>query len=91
MGYIVGDLVHIKGVLEDVNNLYTVISHIRALKTHLRVHGDSTQLFGKSISAKALRDLRLHDQNVAELTLSQFDDAGRTCAHSITAGLLYLR
>jgi len=66
--------VHFKGVLEDVNNLHTVISHVRAFNTHLRVHGDSTQLFGKTISAKALRDLRLHDQNAAELTLSQWQD-----------------
>jgi len=74
MGYIVGNLVHFKGVLEDVNNLHTVISHVQAFNTHLRVHGDSSQLFGKTISAKALRDLRLHDQNVAELTLSQWQD-----------------
>jgi len=74
VGYIVGNLVHFKGVLEDVNNLHTVISHIRAFKTHLRVHGDSSQLFGKTISAKALRDLRLRDQNVAELTLSRWQD-----------------
>ena len=66
VGYIVGNLVHFKGVLEDVNNMHTVISHVRAFNTHLYVHGDSTQLFGKTISAKALRDLRLHDQNVAE-------------------------
>jgi len=74
VGYIVGNLVHFKGVLEDVNNLHTVISHVRAFNTHLRVHGDSSQLFGKTISAKALSDLRLHDQNVAELTLSQLQD-----------------
>jgi len=71
VGYIVGNVVHFKGVLEDVNNLHIVINRVRAFKTHLRVHGDSSQLFGKMISAKALRDLRLHDQNVAELTLSQ--------------------
>jgi hypothetical protein len=74
VGYIVGNIVHFKGVLEDCNNLHTVISHVRAFKTHLRVHGDSSQLFGRTISAKALRDLRLHDQNVAELTLSQWED-----------------
>jgi len=71
VGYIVGNVVLFKGVLENVNNLHTVISHVRAFNTHLRVHGDSSQLFGKTISAKALRDLRIHDQNVAELTLSQ--------------------
>ena len=35
VGYIVGNVVHFKGVLDDVNNLHTVISHVRAFKTHL--------------------------------------------------------
>jgi len=48
-GYIVGNIVHFKRVLEDVNNLHTVINHVRDFNTHLRVHGDSSQLFGKTI------------------------------------------
>jgi len=74
VGYIVGNLVHFKGTLDDVNNLHTVIAHVKAFNTHLRVHGESSQLFGKTLTAKALRDLRLHDQNVAELTLLQWQD-----------------
>jgi len=48
-------------------------AHVRAFNTHYAYTERALSSSAKCFQLK-LRDLRLHDQNVAELTLSQWQD-----------------
>jgi len=63
-GVIVGRQDHYKGKLENVSDLHAVIKHLRDFATHQRTHGDHTQAFATTMSAKAMMDLRLEDTRV---------------------------
>jgi len=74
-GYILGRQNLFATKLDDVSNLYGVISHFRQFATHQRLHGDTTQAFSTTVTDRAIRELQLQEVQVALWTTSQWRNA----------------